>query len=234
MFNLDFSVHALWGGPHKSPLYDWQTRTVWPKYIKIENSQYQKLISKWTIPLNVGVSCTVLLGYLTLTSSILTSYPHFFLAICPNRPDLGKTPTAPPTWHSVARRIHIILLPSQNASEQGVNWVISHRRIYASRLRWQHVDLHRQKPSHVNLFVAHGFTVFFISWQISGFEGEGWIVGKQGSVHPAALINFMKCLDERPVNCLYMFVVPVLIRCSCVVWFVCEWALQFCVSPAVV
>lgn len=57
-------------------------------------------------------------------------------------------------------------------------------------------------------------------------------MGKQGSVHPAALINFMKGLDERPVKCLYMFVVSVLIRSSCVVWLVCECALQFCVSPA--
>jgi len=31
MFNLDFSVHALLGDPHRLPLCDWQTRTVWPK-----------------------------------------------------------------------------------------------------------------------------------------------------------------------------------------------------------
>jgi len=37
MFNLDFSVHALWGGDHRPALYDWQTRTVWPKAIKIKN-----------------------------------------------------------------------------------------------------------------------------------------------------------------------------------------------------
>jgi len=35
---LDFSVHALWGGDHRPPLYDWQTRTVWPKNIKINNT----------------------------------------------------------------------------------------------------------------------------------------------------------------------------------------------------
>jgi len=23
MFNLDFSVYALWGGDHRPPLYDW-------------------------------------------------------------------------------------------------------------------------------------------------------------------------------------------------------------------
>jgi len=28
MFNLDFSVHAFLGGPHRLPLYDWQTRTI--------------------------------------------------------------------------------------------------------------------------------------------------------------------------------------------------------------
>lgn len=26
MFNLDFSVHALWGGDHRPALYDWQER----------------------------------------------------------------------------------------------------------------------------------------------------------------------------------------------------------------
>jgi len=58
---LDFSVHALWGGDHRPPLNDWQTRTVWPKNIKIENTAetktptsyipktYQKWISKWSI-----------------------------------------------------------------------------------------------------------------------------------------------------------------------------------------
>jgi len=72
MFNLDFSVHALWGGDHSPPLYDWQTRTVWPKNIKIETTvetktptswmamrwdkTYQKLISKWTIPLKLRLS----------------------------------------------------------------------------------------------------------------------------------------------------------------------------------
>jgi len=30
MINLDFSVHALLGRPHRPPSYDWQTKTVWP------------------------------------------------------------------------------------------------------------------------------------------------------------------------------------------------------------
>jgi len=65
MFNLDFSVLALWGGDHRPALYDWQTRTVWPKNIKITAETktptswinfkfHQKLISKWTIPLSVS------------------------------------------------------------------------------------------------------------------------------------------------------------------------------------
>jgi len=29
------SVHALWGGDHRPPLYVWQTRTLWPKNSKI-------------------------------------------------------------------------------------------------------------------------------------------------------------------------------------------------------
>jgi len=40
--NLDFSVHALWGGDHRPPLYDWQTQTVWPKNIKIETTAETK------------------------------------------------------------------------------------------------------------------------------------------------------------------------------------------------
>jgi len=40
MFNFDFSVHALSGGDHRPPLYDWQTRPVWPKNIKIETSAF--------------------------------------------------------------------------------------------------------------------------------------------------------------------------------------------------
>jgi len=58
MFNLDFSVHALWGGDHRPALYDWQIRTVWPKNIKIETwmplrwaKTYQTFISNWAIPL---------------------------------------------------------------------------------------------------------------------------------------------------------------------------------------
>jgi len=31
------SVDALWGGDHRPPLYDWQTRTVWPENIKSQN-----------------------------------------------------------------------------------------------------------------------------------------------------------------------------------------------------
>jgi len=39
---LDFSVHALWGGDHRPPLYDCQTRTVWSKNIKIETTAETK------------------------------------------------------------------------------------------------------------------------------------------------------------------------------------------------
>jgi len=46
MFNLNFSVHAHWGGPHRPPLYDWQTRTVWPKNIKIETVE-TKTSTSW-------------------------------------------------------------------------------------------------------------------------------------------------------------------------------------------
>jgi len=42
MFNFDFSVHALWGGPLKPALYDWQTTPVWPKNVKIENAYGNK------------------------------------------------------------------------------------------------------------------------------------------------------------------------------------------------
>jgi len=38
MFNFDFSVHALCGGPPKPALYDWQTTPVWQKNVKIENT----------------------------------------------------------------------------------------------------------------------------------------------------------------------------------------------------
>jgi len=44
---LDFCVHALWGGPNTSPLYDWQTRTVWPKNIKSENTVETKTPTSW-------------------------------------------------------------------------------------------------------------------------------------------------------------------------------------------
>jgi len=47
MFNLDFSVLALWRGPPKPPLYDWQTTTVWPKNIKIENTVETKTPTSW-------------------------------------------------------------------------------------------------------------------------------------------------------------------------------------------
>jgi len=47
MFNLDFSVHVLWGGDHRPPLYDWQTRTVWPKDIKIETTVETKTPTSW-------------------------------------------------------------------------------------------------------------------------------------------------------------------------------------------
>ncbi len=40
LFNLDFSVHVLFPSYRDSdlylPLYDWQTRTVWPKNIKLD------------------------------------------------------------------------------------------------------------------------------------------------------------------------------------------------------
>jgi len=42
MFNFDFSVLALWGGLHRPALYDWQTTTVWPKHVKIENMWKQR------------------------------------------------------------------------------------------------------------------------------------------------------------------------------------------------
>ncbi len=72
LFNFDFSVHVLFPSYRDSdlylPLYDWQTRTVWPKNIKIGSTEEKRhlhlgcpwgklidnhiLISKWTIPLS--------------------------------------------------------------------------------------------------------------------------------------------------------------------------------------
>ncbi len=46
LFNLDFSVHVLFPSYRDSdlylPLYDWQTRTVWPKNIKIGSTEEEK------------------------------------------------------------------------------------------------------------------------------------------------------------------------------------------------
>ncbi len=46
LFNLDFSVHVLFPSYRDSdlylPLYDWQTRTVWPKNIKIGSTEEKK------------------------------------------------------------------------------------------------------------------------------------------------------------------------------------------------
>jgi len=38
---------ALCGGPHIPALYDWQTRTVWPKNIKIEITVETKTHTSW-------------------------------------------------------------------------------------------------------------------------------------------------------------------------------------------
>ncbi len=54
LFNLDFSVHVLFPSYRDSdlylPLYDWQTRTVWPKNIKIGSTEEKKTPTSW-IPL---------------------------------------------------------------------------------------------------------------------------------------------------------------------------------------
>ncbi len=46
LFNLDFSVHVLFPSYRDSdlylPLYDWQTRTVWPKNIKIGSTEEKR------------------------------------------------------------------------------------------------------------------------------------------------------------------------------------------------
>ncbi len=46
LFNLDFSVHVLFPSYRDSdlylPLYDWQTRTVWPRNIKIGSTEEKK------------------------------------------------------------------------------------------------------------------------------------------------------------------------------------------------
>jgi len=51
MFNLDFSVHALLRDCHRLLLYDWQTTTVWPKNIKIENTVETDTYSTSWMPL---------------------------------------------------------------------------------------------------------------------------------------------------------------------------------------
>ncbi len=51
LFNLDFSVHVLFPSYRNSdlylPLYDWQTRTVWPKNIKIGSTEEKKTPTSW-------------------------------------------------------------------------------------------------------------------------------------------------------------------------------------------
>ncbi len=51
LFNLDFSVHVLFpsyrGSDLYLPLYDWQTRTVWPKNIKIGSTEEKKTPTSW-------------------------------------------------------------------------------------------------------------------------------------------------------------------------------------------
>ncbi len=62
LFNLDFSVHVLFPSYRDSdlylPLYDWQTRTVWPKNIKIGSTEEKKTPTSWmqgrTYPLGKG------------------------------------------------------------------------------------------------------------------------------------------------------------------------------------
>ncbi len=51
LFNLDFSVHVLFPSYRDSdlylPLYDWQTRTVCPKNIKIGSTEEKKTPTSW-------------------------------------------------------------------------------------------------------------------------------------------------------------------------------------------
>ncbi len=51
LFHLDFSVHVLFpsyrDGHLYLPLYDWQTRTVWPKNIKIGSTEEKKTPTSW-------------------------------------------------------------------------------------------------------------------------------------------------------------------------------------------
>ncbi len=51
LFNLDFSVHVLFPSYRDSdlylPLYDWQTRTVWPENIKIGSTEEKKTPTSW-------------------------------------------------------------------------------------------------------------------------------------------------------------------------------------------
>ncbi len=51
LFNLDFSVHVLFPSYRDSdlylPLYDWQTRTVWPKNIKNGSTEEKKTPTSW-------------------------------------------------------------------------------------------------------------------------------------------------------------------------------------------
>jgi len=75
MFNLDFSVHALRGGDHKPALYDWQTRTVWPKNIKIENTVETLALevkAKTYIPLNIPLNFMCLIILYLLSDDVFT------------------------------------------------------------------------------------------------------------------------------------------------------------------
>ncbi len=51
LFNLNFSVHVLFPSYRDSdlylPLYDWQTRMVWPKNIKIGSTEEKKTPTSW-------------------------------------------------------------------------------------------------------------------------------------------------------------------------------------------
>jgi len=72
MFNLDFSVHALRGGDHRPPLYDWQTRTVWLKNIKIETTAETKTPTSW-MPLKQAKTSQINFKVVKVYRQILTS-----------------------------------------------------------------------------------------------------------------------------------------------------------------
>ncbi len=78
LFNLDFSVHVLFPSYRDSdlylPLYDWQTRTVWPKNIKIGSTEEKKTPTSW-MPLGLSGFCCV--------SSVPASCVHIWFVSCP-------------------------------------------------------------------------------------------------------------------------------------------------------